>query len=133
MNVFSFALSKVVKVSLVMIVSLDWEKPCHCSGGGEASFVHCAARWARRAAGQSWQVPRNASSSCSVLPWGWPKCKIPGEKTCDVMVQSWGYALLWGFYLIFFCYSFQGSNTLLCFAVSQSLTTSVLATTERAQ
>lgn len=39
-----------------MIVSLDWEKPCHCSLGGEASFVHCAE--AGRA-GQSWQVARN--------------------------------------------------------------------------
>lgn len=62
-----------------MIVSLDWEKPCHSSHSGEASFVHCAGRWAQRAAGQSWQVPWNASSWC-ILAWGRPKCGILGEK-----------------------------------------------------
>lgn len=34
-----------------MIVSLDWEKPCHSSHSGEASFVHCAGRWTLGAEG----------------------------------------------------------------------------------
>lgn len=58
-----------------MIVSLDWEKPCHSRGGEEASFVHCAGRGGTRGRagmpppGTSWHAgDQNAGSQLKTLP-----------------------------------------------------------------
>lgn len=63
----------------MMIVSLDWEKPCHSRRGEEASFVHCAGRGGTRGrAGRYRGMPppgasrhagaQNAGSQLKTLP-----------------------------------------------------------------